>query len=45
VLTRLPERRGPDDFAADYRRQVVNKLDRMEMFGVAATRGAWRTSA
>jgi hypothetical protein len=34
VLTRLPERRGPDDFAADYRRQVVNKLDRMEMFGV-----------
>jgi hypothetical protein len=34
VLTRLPERRGPDDFAADYRRQVVNKLDRMELFGV-----------
>ncbi len=34
VLTRLPERRGPDDFTADYRRQVVNKLDRMEMFGV-----------
>jgi hypothetical protein len=34
VLTRLPERRGPDDFAADYRRQIVNKLDRMEMFGV-----------
>ncbi|HEX6468085.1 MAG TPA: NACHT domain-containing protein [Streptosporangiaceae bacterium] len=34
VLSRLPERRGPDDFAADYRRQVVNKLDRMELFGV-----------
>ena len=28
VLDRLPERRGIDDFAADYRRAVVNKLDR-----------------
>lgn len=35
VLDRLPERRGVDDFAADYRRAVVNKLDRMELLGVA----------
>ena len=34
VLDRLPERRGVDDFAADYRRAVANKLDRMELFGV-----------
>jgi hypothetical protein len=34
VLDRLPERRGPGDFAADYRRLVVNRLDRMELFGV-----------
>ena len=34
VLDRLPERRGVDDFAADYRRAVVNKLDRMELLGV-----------
>lgn len=34
VLDRLPERRGVDDFAADYRRMVVNKLDRMELLGV-----------
>ena len=34
VLDRLPERRGVDDFAADYRRVVVNKLDRMELLGV-----------
>jgi len=34
VLDRLPERRGLDDFAADYRRAVVNKLDRMELLGV-----------
>ncbi len=34
VLGRLPERRGVDDFAADYRRAVANKLDRMELLGV-----------
>ena len=34
VLSRLPERRGVDDFAADYRRAVANRLDRMELFGV-----------
>jgi NACHT domain len=34
VLDRLPERRGVDDFAADYRRVVANKLDRMELLGV-----------
>lgn len=34
VLDRLPERRGVDDFVADYRRAVVNKLDRMELLGV-----------
>ena len=34
VLDRLPERRGVDDFAADYRRAVANKLDRMVLLGV-----------
>ena len=34
VLDRLPKRRGSDDFAADYRRTVVNRLDRMELLGV-----------
>jgi hypothetical protein len=34
VLDRLPERRGVDDFAADYSRVVANKLDRMELLGV-----------
>jgi NACHT domain len=34
VLERLPQRRGTDDFAADYRRAVANKLDRMELLGV-----------
>jgi hypothetical protein len=33
VLERLPSRRGPEDFAADYRRMIVNRLDRMELFG------------
>ena len=36
VLDRLPERRGVDDFAADYRRAIVNKLDRLELFGCHA---------
>jgi hypothetical protein len=39
VLDRLPERRGVDDFAADYRRAVVNKLDRMELLGVTLAEG------
>ena len=34
VLDRLPERRGVDDFATDYRRAVANRLDRMELLGV-----------
>ncbi|WP_326945117.1 NACHT domain-containing protein [Amycolatopsis sp. NBC_01307] len=33
VLAALPERRHPDDFAADFRRQVVTALDRMALFG------------
>ncbi|MFF1609457.1 NACHT domain-containing protein [Amycolatopsis sp. NPDC058278] len=33
VLATLPERRHPDDFAADFRRQVVTALDRMALFG------------
>jgi NACHT domain len=36
VLDSMPERRGLDDFAADYCRQVINKLDRMELFGITA---------
>ncbi|MFJ7211475.1 NACHT domain-containing protein [Amycolatopsis sp. NPDC098790] len=35
VLAALPERRHPDDFAADFRRQVVTALDRMELFGAS----------
>lgn len=34
VLDRLPERRSIDDFAADYRRVVANRLDRTELLGV-----------
>ncbi|WP_410666797.1 NACHT domain-containing protein [Amycolatopsis sp. cmx-4-68] len=34
VLATLPERRHPDDFAADFRRQVVMTLDRMALYGV-----------
>ncbi|WP_328447352.1 NACHT domain-containing protein [Amycolatopsis sp. NBC_00438] len=33
VLAALPERRSQDDFAADFRRQVVTALDRMALFG------------
>lgn len=36
VLDNMPERRGLDDFAADYSRQVINRLDRMELFGITA---------
>jgi hypothetical protein len=41
VLAALPERRHADDFAADFRRQVVTALDRMELFGAGLT-GATR---
>ncbi|MFI6322365.1 NACHT domain-containing protein [Nonomuraea sp. NPDC050556] len=34
VLARLPSRRAVDDFEVDYRRALVNRLDRMELFGV-----------
>jgi NACHT domain len=34
ILDRLPERRAVNDFAADYRRVVANKLDRLELLGV-----------
>ncbi|MFI5591183.1 NACHT domain-containing protein [Amycolatopsis sp. NPDC051758] len=37
VLEAMPERRHPDDFAADFRRQVVAALDRMELFGADLT--------
>ncbi|OXM59682.1 NACHT domain-containing protein [Amycolatopsis vastitatis] len=37
VLEAMPERRHPDDFAADFRRQVVSALDRMELFGADLT--------
>ncbi|MEV6873883.1 NACHT domain-containing protein [Amycolatopsis sp. NPDC051128] len=37
VLATLPERRHPDDFAADFRRQVVTALDRMALFGAGLT--------
>jgi hypothetical protein len=34
VLDRLPQRRGANDFTADYNRVVANKLDRLELLGV-----------
>jgi hypothetical protein len=40
VLDRIPGRDrmdGDDGFAADYRRQVVKQLDRMELFGAAVS--------
>ncbi|WP_439384563.1 NACHT domain-containing protein [Amycolatopsis lexingtonensis] len=37
VLAALPERRHPDDFAADFRRQVVTALDRMALYGAGLT--------
>ncbi|RSM43358.1 NACHT domain-containing protein [Amycolatopsis balhimycina DSM 5908] len=37
VLAALPERRHPEDFAADFRRQVVTALDRMALFGAGLT--------
>jgi len=43
VLASLPERRGVDDFAADYRRLVVNRFDRMELFGVRLSSEAGRS--
>jgi hypothetical protein len=33
VLARLPDRRSVDDFDADYRRIVIRRLDRMQLFG------------
>jgi hypothetical protein len=33
VLSRLPDRESVDDFAADYRRLVIQRLDRMQLFG------------
>lgn len=36
VLEQLPKRRGVNDFEVDYRRALVNRLDRMELFGVTA---------
>ncbi|WP_328605142.1 NACHT domain-containing protein [Amycolatopsis sp. NBC_00345] len=38
VLTTLPASRSPEDFAADYRRQVVTTLDRMALYGAGLTR-------
>ncbi|MEU1238372.1 NACHT domain-containing protein [Micromonospora aurantiaca] len=37
VLARLPDRRvtGANDFEVDYRRQVFNRLDRIELFGAS----------
>jgi hypothetical protein len=33
ILTRLPDRTSVDDFTADYRRLVIQRLDRMQLFG------------
>ncbi|MFD1046550.1 NACHT domain-containing protein, partial [Kibdelosporangium lantanae] len=44
VLARLPERRalGDTGFEADYRRLVVNRLDRLELFGVTLSESSRR---
>lgn len=33
ILARLPDRESVDDFATDYRRLVIQRLDRMQLFG------------
>jgi hypothetical protein len=33
ILNKLPDRRSVDDFNADYRRLVIRRLDRMQLFG------------
>ena len=42
VLATLPERRDLGDFRADYSRQVVNRLDRMELFGITLSESSRR---
>src|SRR6266487_2575243 len=45
ILARLPERRegrGRADFELDYRRQVANQLDRMELFGATVSAASRR---
>jgi hypothetical protein len=34
ILARLPDRQSIDDFDADYRRLVIYRLDRMQLFGI-----------
>jgi hypothetical protein len=33
ILTRLPDRESTDDFTADYCRLIIQRLDRMQLFG------------
>src|SRR5262249_49666685 len=33
ILSRLPDRQSVDDFDADYRRLVIQRLDRMQLYG------------
>lgn len=42
VLELLPQRRGLDDFEVDYRRLVINRFDRMELFGLRLSNEANR---
>ncbi|MBV9448814.1 MAG: NACHT domain-containing protein [Streptosporangiaceae bacterium] len=37
VLDRMPSSDAEADFAANYRRQVINQLDRLELFGVTVS--------
>jgi hypothetical protein len=37
VLDRMPSADAEADFAANYRRQVINQLDRLELFGVTVS--------
>jgi Leucine-rich repeat (LRR) protein len=45
ILRRLPERstgKGEDSFATDYRRQIINQLDQMELFGATISEASRR---
>jgi hypothetical protein len=42
ILTRLPDRESIDDYEADYRRMVIQRLDRMTLFGARLKSDACR---
>jgi hypothetical protein len=40
ILRQLPQQRGMNLFEVDYRRLIVNRLDRMELFGITNLRAS-----